>query len=100
MTSVDGRRLPSLKTIDLSRYIVYIGFAIIFLVLAIILHDDGFLSVTNLVNIVQQTTPVTIMAIGMVFVLTAGEIDLSVGSIVAISALIAAVVLREHSWLA
>jgi ribose transport system permease protein len=99
MTSVDWRRIPALKTIDLSRYVVYIGFAIIFLVLAIVLHDDGFLSVTNLVNIVQQTTPVTVMAIGMVFVLTAGEIDLSVGSIVAISALIAAVVLREHSWI-
>lgn len=88
----------SLRAADLSRYVIYIGFALIFLAFAIVLHDDGFLSTTNLVNIVQQTTPVTIMAIGMVFVLTAGEIDLSIGSIVAISALIAAVVLREHSW--
>src|ERR671917_1252215 len=38
------------------------------------------------------------MAIGMVFVLTAGEIDLSIGSIVAISALLAAVVLRTEPW--
>ena len=92
--------LLSLRAADLSRYVVYVGFAIIFLAFAIVLSDDGFLSVTNLVNIVQQTTPVTVMAIGMVFVLTAGEIDLSIGSVVAISALIAAVVLREHSWLA
>ncbi|MGO4838052.1 ABC transporter permease, partial [Rhizobiaceae sp. 2RAB30] len=51
-----------------------------------------------MLNIVQQTAPVTIMAIGMVYVLTAGEIDLSVGSVVAISALTAAVVMREHHW--
>jgi ribose transport system permease protein len=89
----------SLRATDLSRYVVYIGFAIIFLAFAVVLYDDGFLSTTNLVNIVQQTTPITIMAIGMVFVLTAGEIDLSIGSIVAISALVAAVVLREHAWL-
>ena len=34
-----------------------------------------------------QTAPVTIMAVGLVFVLSAGEIDLSIGSIVAVSAL-------------
>ncbi|EIM72314.1 inner-membrane translocator [Nitratireductor aquibiodomus RA22] len=34
-----------------------------------------------------QTAPATIMAIGLVFVLSAGEIDLSFGSIVAVSAL-------------
>ena len=59
------------------------------------LRDDGFLTMRNLSNIVQQTAPVTIMAVGMVFVLSAGEIDLSIGSIVAVSALAAAVVLRQ-----
>jgi ribose transport system permease protein len=49
-------------------------------------------------NIVEQTTPITVMAIGMVFVLTAGEIDLSIGSVVAVSALLAAVVLRDWPW--
>ena len=36
----------------------------------------------------------------MVFVLTAGEIDLSIGSIVAVSALLAAVVLRAYGLMA
>src|SRR5215212_11469503 len=88
----------SLRATDLSRYVVYIGFASIFMAFAVVLYDDGFLSTTNLVNIVQQTTPITIMAVGMVFVLTAGEIDLSIGSIVAIAALLAAVVLRTQPW--
>jgi ribose transport system permease protein len=45
-----------------------------------VLKDSGFLTVRNLSNIVLQTAPVTIMAIGLVFVLSAGEIDLSIGS--------------------
>ena len=53
---------------------------------------------SNLLNIVQQTAPVTVMAVGMAFVLTAGEIDLSIGSIVAVAALLAAMVLRDWPW--
>ena len=64
----------------------------IFLFFSIVLRDDGFLTARNLLNIVLQTAPITMMAVGMVFVLTAGEIDLSIGSIVAVSALSAAVV--------
>ena len=62
------------------------------------MRDDGFATPGNLLNIVQQTTPVTVMAVGTVFVLTAGEIDLSIGSIVAVSALLAALVLRNWPW--
>ncbi len=80
----------------LRRYVVYVGFLLVLLFFAIVLHDDGFLTTRNLLNIVQQTAPITVMAIGLVFVLTAGEIDLSIGSIVAVSALLAAVVMREQ----
>ena len=85
--------------LDLQQYVVYLGFLAIFLFFAITLYDDGFLSVRNLSNIVLQTAPATIMAIGFVFVLSAGEIDLSFGSITAVSALAAAVVMQEHSML-
>jgi ribose transport system permease protein len=71
---------------------------LIFAVFAVLLKDDGFLTASNLLNIVQETTPVTIMSIGMVYVLSAGEIDLSIGSVVAIAALLAAVVMRGHNW--
>src|SRR5258708_26816324 len=79
-------KLSALRAIDPSRYVVYVGFLIILVAFSIVLRDDGFLTTRNLLNIVQQTAPVTVMAIGAVFVLTAGEIDLSIGSIVAISA--------------
>ncbi len=87
-----------LRAIDPSRYIVYVGFLIILVGFSIVLRDAGFLTTRNLLNIVQQTAPITVMAVGMVFVLTAGEIDLSIGPIVAVSALISAIVLRENFW--
>jgi ribose transport system permease protein len=90
--------LATLKHIDPSRYVIYVGFLAIFIAFSVILRDDGFASPGNLLNIVQQTAPVTVMAVGTVFVLTAGEIDLSIGSIVAVSALLAAVVLRSQPW--
>lgn len=75
---------------SLQQYVVYVGFLAIFIFFAVVLRDSGFLTQRNLVNIVLQTAPVTIMAIGLVFALSAGEIDLSIGSAVAVSALCAA----------
>jgi ribose transport system permease protein len=92
------RRIRVVGQLEPSTYVVYVGFLLIFAAFAVLLRDEGFLSVSNLLNIVQETTPVTVMAIGMVFVLSAGEIDLSIGSVVAIAALVAAVVMRAHNW--
>ena len=92
------RRIRVVGQLEPGTYVVYVGFLIIFAAFAVLLRDEGFLSVSNLLNIVQETTPVTVMAIGMVFVLSAGEIDLSIGSVVAIAALVAAVVMRAHNW--
>ena len=61
------------------------------------LQDEGFLTERNLLNIVRQTTPVTVMAVAMVFVLSAGEIDLSLGAVVALSALVTAEVMQSQS---
>jgi ribose transport system permease protein len=92
------RRIPVFGHAEPSTYVVYVGFLLIFAAFAVLLRNEGFLTVSNLLNIVQETTPVTVMAIGMVFVLSAGEIDLSIGSVVAIAALLAAVVMRTYNW--
>src|SRR5206468_2842985 len=78
---------------------VYAVFLLIFVFFAATLHDEGFLSHTNLLNIVRQTTPITVMAVAVVFVLSAGEIDLSLGAVVALSALVTADVMQGHSAL-
>lgn len=88
--------LDKLKAFDLQKSVIYFGFLAIFLFFAITLRDDGFLTSRNLTNIVLQTAPATIMAIGLVFALSAGEIDLSFGSIVAVSALAAAVAMQDY----
>ena len=88
--------MPLKMRINLQQYVVYFGFVAIFIFFAVMLQDSGFLTTRNLSNIVLQTAPVTIMAIGLVFVLSAGEIDLSIGSIVAVSALSAAVVIESY----
>ena len=61
--------------------IIYIGFVAIFLIFALTLNDKGFLNPNNLLNIVRQTAMIAVMAVAMTFVLSAGEIDLSVGAV-------------------
>ena len=90
-----SQALQKFKTLDLQQSIIYFGFLAIFLFFAVTLYDDGFLTSRNLTNIVLQTAPATIMAIGLVFALSAGEIDLSFGSIVAVAALSAAVAMQN-----
>ena len=88
--------LTRLRRVDPRLYVVYVAFLLILVFFSIYLRNDGFTSSQNLLNIVKQTTPITVMAVGLVFVLSAGEIDLSIGSIVALSSLVAALTLRDH----
>lgn len=90
-----------LRGVAWSNYVVYIGFAVVFSFFAVT-QTQFFLTGTNLLNIIVQSAPITIMAIGMVFVLSTGEIDLSIGSVVALSALTGAVTLQATGmwWLA
>lgn len=50
----------------------------------------SFLSGSSLMNVARQATVIWIVAMGATFVITAGEIDLSVGSVVALVAVLAA----------
>jgi ribose transport system permease protein len=88
-------KVSSLKDIDWSRYIVYIAFVVVFLFLSVWLGGRGFLSVNNVLNITRQTSMITIMAVAMTFVIGAAQIDLSIGSTVALSSLVCALLLRS-----
>ena len=66
-------------------WLVY--FVLIFLVILFTVLRPIFISGGNLQNIGRQTAMVSIMAFGMTFVITAGHIDLSVGSILGLSGL-------------
>jgi ribose transport system permease protein len=58
-----------------------------------------FLSVTNVLNVVRQSSIFGIMAIGMTFVILTGGIDLSVGSILAVAGAISAGMLKGGAGL-
>src|SRR5512147_948683 len=79
--------------------IIYVGFVAIFAFFAVTLRDSGFLTVDNQLNILRQTAFVSVMAFGTTFALSAGEIDLSIGSVVALSAMVTAVFLRDQNAL-
>jgi ribose transport system permease protein len=78
-----GRRAPGgrLAGLDWRRYIIYIGFVVVFLVFAVTLGDQGFLSSNNVLNIFRQAATISVIAVGMTFVIACAEIDLSVGSV-------------------
>lgn len=53
-----------------------------------------FLTVPNLMNILRQSAPGFIIGVGMTIVITSGGIDLSVGSLLAVSAVLSGISLR------
>jgi ribose transport system permease protein len=82
------------KKVDWRNYIVYIAFVFILIFFGATLGDQGFLLPSNLLNIVRQTTMISIMAVAMTFVIASGEIDLSIGSTTAFAALISALAMQ------
>ena len=80
-------------------YMLYIAFAILLVVFS--LASPWFLSIDNFLNIGRQTTLVSIVAVGMTFVIIARQIDLSVGSTLALSGMAAALAMShvENSWI-
>jgi ribose transport system permease protein len=55
-----------------------------------------FLKTDNLLNVANQIAVIAIIAVGMTFVIIAGGIDLSVGSLIALASVIAAMVIRAN----
>jgi ribose transport system permease protein len=85
-TGVDKRR----AAFDWRRYAIYLGFLVVFLLFAVFLGRDGFLTADNLLNIFRQTAIISVMAVAMTFVIAAAQIDLSVGSVAGLASVTAA----------
>ena len=69
--------------------------ALIVLCVVAALLSGRFLSGVNINNVLMQGAVLTVIAIGMTYVIIAGGFDLSVGSVVALSGCIAAMVMVE-----
>ena len=62
---------------------------LILLVAGLYLLEPKFLSFVNIANLLRQTAIIGVLAIGMTFVILSGGIDLSVGSVLAFSSILA-----------
>ncbi|MGW4132623.1 multiple monosaccharide ABC transporter permease [Amycolatopsis japonica] len=71
---------------------IYVAFALI-VVLFSILTGGALLEPQNISNLIVQNSYVLILAIGMILIIIAGHIDLSVGSVVALTGAISAVLM-------
>ncbi|MCL6708445.1 ABC transporter permease [Pseudomonas sp. R2.Fl] len=65
--------------------VVLVGFGI---------ASDRFLSEANLLNVLRQSSPIIILAIGATFVLVAAGIDLSIGAVVSFSGVFVSLVMQ------
>ena len=77
----------------LQRYGLILSFLLLCLVLTI--FSDRFFTVDNMFNILRQSTINGIIAVGMTLVILTAGIDLSVGSILALSSVMAASMLQS-----
>lgn len=71
----------------LSRYGILLSFLILFVALSF--AHGNFLSTGNLLNVLRQVSINGILAIGMTFVILTGGIDLSIGSVLAVTGVVA-----------
>lgn len=68
---------------------------VIFIVFFTIQRSDVFLTPNNLMNIARQVATMGIVALGMSFVMLTGGLDFSVGSMTAMSGIVAALLIKS-----
>ena len=84
---IDWKQLLKNNGILLVFFLIIVGLSIL---------SPYFLTVTNILNIIRQTSIYGIIAVGMTFVILTGGIDLSVGSILALSGAVAAGLMKNN----
>lgn len=82
--SEDGkerRAKRSLRDIDLRAVAPFVALFLLLIVGALV--NPNFISINNLANVATRSAFIAIIAVGATFVISAGDLDLSVGSMVA-----------------
>lgn len=75
-----------------------VAIVLFFTVIVRVTQGVDFLSAQNITNLFLQNSYVIIMALGMLLVIVAGHIDLSVGSVVGFTGAVAAVLTVNMDW--
>ena len=82
-----------LRLVD--RYAIWIVLLALLAVAALL--SDAFLRPSYLLNIIRQAAPVGIAAVGVTAVMIAGGVDLSVGAVISLTAVVSAVLMAGDS---
>ncbi|HEY3025287.1 MAG TPA: ABC transporter permease [Pyrinomonadaceae bacterium] len=86
---------PGLLNLWLARLGPFIGLILVIAMFALLTESPGrYLSPFNLRIVLAQTVIVALGAIGMTMIIVSGGIDLSVGSVIALSSVVTALMLR------
>jgi ribose transport system permease protein len=90
--------LPSTARSWLARLGPFIGLIAVIVIFAVMMDSpEQYLSIRNFRIVVAQTVIVALGAIGMTVVMISGGIDLSVGSVIALTGVVTALALRDGS---
>ena len=82
------------KTISIDRrYLVLLGIVAVLVILFSVI-TDSFMSFNNMMNIVRQTSILAIVSVGATFIILTGNIDLSIPNSIALSGVVAGLVLQ------
>jgi len=92
-----GAYWERIKGGDLGALPAVLGCVVLAIVFGV-LEPDSFLTEQNFANLLNQGAAIMVLAMGLVFVLLLGEIDLSAGFTAGTGAAILAVTLTEHNW--
>src|SRR3954449_7546471 len=91
-----GAYWERIKGGDLGSLPAVLG-AIVLVIVFGIMQPDSFLTATNVANLLNQGAAIMVLAMGLVFVLLLGEIDLSAGFTAGTGAAILGVTLTNHN---
>jgi D-xylose transport system permease protein len=92
-----GAYWDRIKGGDLGALPALLGVVVLVIVFGI-MEPDSFLTEQNFANLLNQGAAIMVLAMGLVFVLLLGEIDLSAGFTAGTGAAILGVTLTEHNW--
>lgn len=87
--SFDIKKLTSSREMSLVLILIVLS-------LFIQIRNNSFLSLTNINDLITNAVMMSILAIGMMFVLLIGGIDISIGSTIAFSGMSVALILRSN----
>jgi ribose transport system permease protein len=91
------KNISSIHTLwGIIRKVPFIYYILAIVLIAILIRQPNFYQPTSFLSFLKRSAPIVIVAMGQAYVMIAGEIDLSVGSLVTVCAVAAAYIINNN----